>query len=129
VYNLFQRLRKHGDKSMNSAPTMTIETFVKTVQNMDTIFGVSFVKKTDGSIRNMTARMHVKKGVKGALPKGHRESEDKRNRVLTVYDMNVLDEGGEKGAFRRINLSQLLSCTVRGTKYEYDKSTGLLVRS
>lgn len=107
--------------------TMTIDEFVASVRNIDTIFGVTFIKKTDGSLRNMTARMHVSKGVKGVLPEGHREAEDERNNVLTVYDMQVIEKtGSEKGAFRRINLDQLVSCRVRGNSYQYNRNTGLL---
>jgi len=111
---------------MNNA--MTLDQFVKTVRNSNTIFGVTFVKKGDGSLRTMNARMHVTKGVKGVLPEGHRREEDARNNVLTVYDMNVVEKtGSTKGAFRRINLEQLKSCSLSGTHYRFDPMSGLLV--
>lgn len=107
---------------------MSINEFVSRVRNSDQIFGVTFVKKTDGTVRNMTARMHVTKGVLGVLPAGHREAEDKRNNVLTVYDMQVVERTGDtKGAFRRINLEQLKSCTLKGIRYTFDHNTGMLV--
>ena len=107
---------------------MTIEEFVARVQNSDQVFGVTFVKKGDGSLRTMNARMHVKKGVKGVLPPGHRAAEDKRNNVLTVYDMNVVERTGDtKGAFRRINLEQVKSCSLKGIRYTFDPMTGMLV--
>lgn len=109
---------------MNS--TMTVDEFVDAVRSSDTIFGVSFIKKTDGSVRNMTARMSVKKGVKGVISPEQRKAEDRFHNVLTVYDMNVFDKLGERGAFRRINLDQLLSCTIRGQRFVFDRNTGLL---
>jgi hypothetical protein len=107
--------------------TMTISQFVQTVNATNTIFGVSFIKKTTGELRDMVARMHVSKGVKGVLPEGQRKAEDARNAVLTVYDMQVLERLGEKGAFRRINLSDLISCTIRGTRYVWNPEQELLV--
>lgn len=108
--------------------TLSINEFVETVRNTNTIFGVSFIKKSTGELRNMQARMHVSKGVIGALPAGHREAEDAANNVLTVYDMQVFDATkSERGAFRRINLDQLVGCTLRGTKYHWDNAARMLV--
>lgn len=107
---------------------MTIHQFVEEVRSRNTIFGVSFIKKGDGSLRTMNARMHVTKGVKGVLPKGQRRAEDAANNVLTVYDMNVVEStGSTKGAFRRINLEQLKTCSIGGTHFQYDRDSGMLV--
>jgi hypothetical protein len=107
--------------------TMTMTQFVESVRATNTIFGVTFIKKGDGSLRTMNARMHVTKGVKGVLPEGHRREEDARNNVLTVYDMNVVERtGSTKGAFRRINLEQLKTCSIGGTHFHYDRESGLL---
>ena len=107
--------------------TMTMTQFVESVRATNTIFGVTFIKKGDGSLRKMNARMHVQKGVKGVLAPGQRRDEDARNNVLTVYDMNVVEQtGSTKGAFRRINLEQLVSCSLSGTHFQYDRESGLL---
>ena len=107
--------------------TMTMTQFVESVRASNTIFGVTFVKKGNGELRTMNARMHVTKGVKGVLPVGHRREEDARNNVLTVYDMNVVEQtGSTKGAFRRINLDQLKSCSLSGTHFQFDRESGLL---
>lgn len=79
------------------------------------IFGVTFVKK-NGELRNMQCRRGVKKGVKGTV-KNDRKFEDQVNNVLTVYDMNKVEERGERGAFRRINLETVKSLRIKGTEY------------
>ena len=107
--------------------TMTMSQFVESVRASNTIFGVTFVKKGNGELRTMNARMHVTKGVKGVLAPGQRREEDARNNVLTVYDMNVVERtGSTKGAFRRINLEQLKSCTLSGTHFQFDRESGML---
>lgn len=104
--------------------SMTINEFVANVRATSTIFGVTFIKKGDGSIRNMNARMGVTKGVTGAIAPGVRREEDARNNVLTVFDMNVVERtGSEKGAFRRINLEQLQRVTLRGQTFNWNPET------
>lgn len=113
--------------------TMTIDQLVSAVRGTSTTFGVTFIKKGNGEVRTMSARMGVKKGVKGVLPKGQRKAEDAANSVLTVFDMNA-DKGalhtfddGKKGAFRRINLDGLQSVNLSGTHYEWDSENQRLV--
>ena len=73
---------------------------IKTANN--TIFSVEFIKK-DGSVRTMTARLHVKKGVKGTgmaydpIEKG----------LLPVWDM-------QKKGFRMINLKTVTKLQIKG---------------
>lgn len=68
-------------------------------------FTVEFIKK-DGSIRKLTGRLGVKKGVKGVgmaydpLSKG----------LLPVYEM-------ANDGFRMINLETILSLTIDGITY------------
>jgi hypothetical protein len=61
------------------------------------IFSVTFVKK-DGSIRKMTARLGVKKGIKGV---GLKFNPSDHN-LMVVYDMH-------KRAYRMVNLSTIIS--------------------
>lgn len=61
------------------------------------IFGVTFIKK-DGSLRNMTARLGVRKNLKGV---GLSFNPDERN-LIVVFDMR-------KKAYRMINLSTIIS--------------------
>jgi len=61
------------------------------------IFGVTFIKK-DGTTRNMTARLGVRKNLKGV---GLSFNPDERN-LIVVFDMR-------KKAYRMINLSTIIS--------------------
>jgi hypothetical protein len=69
------------------------------------IFSVEFMKK-DGTIRRMTCRRNVRKGLTGKgmayrpLGKG----------LLTVFDMN-------KGEYRMINLLSVTKFTINKVKY------------
>lgn len=68
------------------------------------IFGVTFIKK-DGTVRNMTARLGVRKDIKGV---GLSFNPDERN-LIVVFDMH-------KRAYRIVNLSTILSIRHEGTK-------------
>jgi len=78
------------------------ETLSEIQKANNTIFSVEFIKK-DGSVRTMTARLHVKKGVKGTgmaynpIEKG----------LLPVWDMN-------KNGFRMINLKTVTKLQIKG---------------
>ena len=69
------------------------------------IFGVSFTKK-DGSRRDMTARLGVKKHLKGGTSCNTNKS------MLPVYDLKA------KG-YRNINLESLQSVIVNGVNHTY----------
>ena len=110
------------------AMTMTMTQLVNAVRSTNTIFAATFIKK-NGDLRTMQCRMHVTKGVKGVLPEGHRKAEDTRCNVLTVYDMQVVEStGSTKGAFRRINLEGLRTITLRGAKFNWLNTKGMLVQ-
>lgn len=70
------------------------------------IFSVEFFKK-DGTLRKMTCRLGVKKGVTG---KGMAYSPNDRQ-MLTVYDV-------QKKAFRMVNLNTLIKIKYRGKVLE-----------
>lgn len=91
------------------------------------IFTVDFVKRGDGTIRTMSARRGVKKGVTGA----GQSYDPKTKNLLTVYDMQKLDPSAphnkgkstdemEKGAFRNINLEALVALRMGGQSYDWD---------
>lgn len=74
------------------------------------IFYIEFVKK-DGTLRRMTARRAVKKGVTGKgmsyrpLQKG----------LMTVYDM-------DNGEFKQVNLLTTKKLCANGNKYKIKRS-------
>jgi hypothetical protein len=96
------------------------------------IFSVSFVKK-DGSIRKMTARTHVKVGVKGSTPEATAKRKETlaENGMVGVYDMNKLPENYDslpedqkekikKGAFRTINLLTVKEFVFQQQKLSFE---------
>ena len=72
------------------------------------IFTVTFVKRTDNSIRTINCRRGVSKGVKGTAKKSA-----KKPGLITVFDMQL-------GEYRMINLSGIR--TIRMGKTEYKVS-------
>ena len=78
----------------------TVLAQIQTAEN--TIFSVEFIKK-DGTVRNMVARLNVKKGVNGngmsydPIAKG----------LLPVWDM-------QKNAFRMINMKTVTKLQIKG---------------
>jgi len=70
------------------------------------IFGVSFIKRTNGEIRTMSARRGVSKGVNGEGLKYDPESKQ----LLTVYDMH-------KQGYRMINTNDILNLSINGNRY------------
>jgi len=100
--------------------TITAKEFKK-LANKGKMFSVQFVKK-DGTLRDMVARLHVsatKKPAETRLSSGVRKAEDEKNQVLTVYDMNKVEDG-ERGQFRRINLKTIKKVKVDGTEYKVE---------
>jgi len=70
------------------------------------IFGVSFIKRTTGELRHMSARRGVRKGVNGQGLKYDPESKQ----LITVYDMN-------KEGHRMLNTETLYRLSLQGTNY------------
>ena len=75
------------------------------------IFSVTFVKRTDGSIRDMLCRTGVAKHLKGGEPAYDALSKG----LMTVYS---LDAQG----YRNINLDSVLSAKVDGVVYDFEKA-------
>lgn len=79
------------------------------------IFYVEFRRRNDkvvdgkvlepaGTVRRMNCRLHVSKGVTGALPPGQRKTEDERSQCLTVFEMN-----GSHSSFKRIPIDSIVA--------------------
>ena len=76
--------------------------------NHNKIFSVKFIKK-DGSIRDMNARLGVKKGVTGA----GMAYDPSDYGLLTAFDM-------QKSEFRMINLNTVLEAKIGGEEYQIE---------
>ena len=70
-------------------------------------FTVSFVKRSDGTMRTMNCRKGVMKDVKGA---GHRYNIEDKN-LVCVRDV-------QKRAHRMISLDNIKAINMRGKKYK-----------
>ena len=78
----------------------TVLAQIQTAEN--TIFSIEFIKK-DGTVRNMVARLNVKKGVNG---KGLAYDPVSKG-LLPVWDM-------QKNAFRMINMKTVTKLQIKG---------------
>ena len=81
--------------------------------NKGLFFSVKFVK-TDGSIRKMTCRKGVKKGLSG---KGAKYNAVERG-LLAVYDV-------QKGGYRTLNFNTLISFKMQGQSFRVNKEYSL----
>lgn len=85
---------------------ITIENAAKLIKSTNgRIFSASFVKK-DGSSREMTCRLGVKKHLKG----GELAYDPSEYDLMTVFDL-------QKNQYRMINLDTITSITVNGIFY------------
>ena len=73
------------------------------------IFGVDFIKRTTGELRKMTARLGVKRHLKGGVAAYDAAAKD----LIFVYDITA--EG-----YRTIALDAITSLRISGEKYEVE---------
>ena len=69
-------------------------------------FGASFIKKTNGEVRNMVARLGVTKNLKGV---GLKYNPDTKG-LLIVHEMST-------NSYKSISLDSLIKITVKGIVY------------
>ena len=77
------------------------------------VFGVQFIKRSTGEVRNMSARTGVTKYITG---EGLKFSPSKKN-LIAVFDMN-------KQGYRMINLEGLTSLRINGNVMEVEGKEG-----
>jgi hypothetical protein len=92
----------------------------------NTIGAVTFKKRTNGAMRKMSYRLHVRKPTHAPMPKGDnyqkRREIDRDNLQLTVFDVNKVkrDKGGSiigRGAYVTIPLENVERICARGVEY------------
>lgn len=97
------------------------------------IGSVHFCKRTDKTLRKMCYRLHVQNPKYSNAPKGSdRKGVNKKNKQLTVYDVNkvnrdkddkiVFDENGKqkRGAWRTVPLESVVRICVDGVVYNIE---------
>lgn len=86
---------------------MTLQEFVDRARDSGKIFAVEFVKRTDGTIREMLCRTGVTKGTHG----GSMGYDPANHGLLSVYDM-------QKKGFRSIPVDAIIHLSMDGQRYE-----------
>ena len=76
-------------------------------QSNGSIFGVDFIKRSTGELRKMTARLGVKKHLKGGVAAYDAAAKD----LIFVYDITA--EG-----YRSIALDAITALRIGGERYE-----------
>ncbi len=97
--------------SVEVSPTLAMGKILSS--NNGRFFSVKFVKK-DGSIRKMTCRKGVRKGLSGG---GAKYNPVERG-LLAVYDV-------QKGAYRSLNFDTLQEFKLGGISYKVNKEYSL----
>lgn len=92
------------------------------------IGNVHFIKKSNGQLRKMSYRLHVRNPKHIASPSGNgnRRSQDVANNTMTVYSTNdvVRDSEGNitgRGAYKRIPLDGVTRIVANGKVYEIQR--------
>jgi len=102
---------KNVVNSVEVSPTVAMGKILSS--NKGQFFSVKFVKK-DGSIRKMTCRKGVKKGLTG----GGAKYNPVEKGLISVYDV-------AKGAYRTVNFDTLLEFKLGGLSYKVNKEYSL----
>lgn len=74
-----------------------------------TLFGVEFIKRSDGSLRRMVCRLGVAKGVTGE----GRKFDPLSKGLLGVYDIQA-------GGYRMVPLEGVQVLRIRGVAYDHN---------
>jgi len=97
------------------------------------IGNVHFIKRSNGALRKMSYRLHVRNPKHGKAPSGNgnRRSDDIAKDTMTVYSTNdvVKDRDGNvtgRGAYKRIPLDGVTRIVACGKVYEIQRD-GLVV--
>ena len=101
-------------KEFSNEVKVTLESAVKIAEEAKAtgkFFGISFIKRTNGEIRDMQCRGHVTKHLKG----GELAFNPREKNLLVVWDATIPDN---TKAYRMINLDSILRITFEGITYK-----------
>ena len=90
---------------INISPTEAVEK-IEAAKGSGRVFGVRFIKRTTGEVRDMNCRGGVRKHLRG----GEQAYDPKTRRLVTVFDM-------VKGDYRNINLDTIIRIAVDGETF------------
>jgi hypothetical protein len=87
------------------------------------LFAVSFVKRSDGTKRNMVCRSHVRKTQYAGIPSGKRTYDPQKHDLAILFDMNTLkysrkDKLNGRGGWKSIPLDSITRIKVGGEIYK-----------
>jgi hypothetical protein len=90
---------------INISPNEAVEK-LEAAKSSGRVFGVTFIKRTTGEVRDMNCRGGVRKHLRG----GELAYDPKAKRLITVFDM-------AKGDYRMINCDSIIRIAVDGTTF------------
>ena len=90
---------------INISPTEAVEK-IEAAKGSGRVFGVRFIKRTTGEVRDMNCRGGVRKHLRG----GEQAYDPKTHRLVTVFDM-------VKGDYRSINCDSIIRIAVDGETF------------
>ena len=90
---------------INISPTEAVEK-IEAASRSGRVFGVRFIKRTTGEVRDMNCRGGVRRHLRG----GEQAYDPKTHRLVTVFDM-------VKGGYRSINCDSIIRIAVDGETF------------
>lgn len=87
------------------------------LKNGHKVFTVWFYKRSDGSLRKMVCRLHVRKGVKGVVPYDVSLQRDIDNNLIRVFEM-----AGENSGFKCIPLDSIIRYTFTAPDPQWENA-------
>ena len=106
-------------KAFKDNDICTIQAFEKIDNSNGKIFRTKFIKKSNGKIRSMLARINVRKNLKG---KG--SFDPKEYGLRRVYDMALARKNKDENCYRMIN-SNIEYLKIKGKEHNVYKCSNL----
>jgi hypothetical protein len=90
------------------------------------IFAISFIKRSNGKLRKMAGRLHVKNPSYASIPKGDSKRQktiNKDHNLITIFDVNAIrySKRGNmngRGEYKSVPLDGVTRIKVGGTIYK-----------
>ena len=103
-------------KKVNKKPTKEVPQYdnVRAILNSagNAVFGLEFIKRGDGSLRKMAARLHVLAHLKG----GEKPYDAKQHNLITVFEMQ---NNKQVGGYKAIPVENIKVIKLRSNEYKF----------